>query len=351
MTNNEWGISTPARTQHGEKHIADRGKAFGMQTADIDGNDPEVAYRELQKAMEYVRTERKPFLLEAMVSRLYGHSSASGANFITEEADPLAEIEKRLEERAILTRAADGRAPREAHAGAARGEKRVREEPQPHGKHIWNHVFAEPDARDGRTGEGTGRNVDASFKPCASRCTSGETRLGVTDIFGEDVGPPLGGVFTATQGLKTAWNSPLDERGIVGAAIGPGAGGAAARRGDPVLRLRVQHDRSAEARRRDAAGRRTALGNCPMVLMTPVGSGIRGSIYHSHSFDAQATRLPGWKIVMPSTPLDAYGLMLSAIVDPNPVMFLAPKALMRAKARPGRAHPRRAGRRQAAVAR
>ena len=46
----------------------------------------------------------------------------------------------------------------------------------------------------------------------------GETRLGVTDIFGEDVGPPLGGVFTATQGLETAWNSPLDERGIVGTA-------------------------------------------------------------------------------------------------------------------------------------
>src|SRR5258708_15152664 len=48
----------------------------------------------------------------------------------------------------------------------------------------------------------------------------GEERLGVTDIFGEDVGPPLGGVFTQSQGLKTAWNSPLDERGIVGAAMG-----------------------------------------------------------------------------------------------------------------------------------
>src|SRR5260370_6847588 len=48
----------------------------------------------------------------------------------------------------------------------------------------------------------------------------GETHLGVTDVFGEDVGPPLGGVFTATQGLKTAWNSPLDERGIVGTAMG-----------------------------------------------------------------------------------------------------------------------------------
>src|SRR5262249_20931323 len=48
----------------------------------------------------------------------------------------------------------------------------------------------------------------------------GEEHLGVTDVFGEDVGPPLGGVFTATQGLKTAWNSPLDERGIIGMAMG-----------------------------------------------------------------------------------------------------------------------------------
>jgi 2-oxoisovalerate dehydrogenase E1 component beta subunit len=76
-----------------------------------------------------------------------------------------------------------------------------------------------------------------------------------------------------------------------------------------------------------------------MVLMTPVGSGIRGSIYHSHSFDGQATRLPGWKIVIPSNPRDAYGLLLSAIVDPNPVMYLAPKALLRAKAAPGEELP------------
>ena len=55
---------------------------------------------------------------------------------------------------------------------------------------------------------------------CVWRLHYGETHLGVTDIFGEDVGPPLGGVFTATQGLKTAWNSPLDERGIIGMAMG-----------------------------------------------------------------------------------------------------------------------------------
>src|SRR5262245_1471756 len=67
----------------------------------------------------------------------------------------------------------------------------------------------------------------------------------------------------------------------------------------------------------------------PIVLMTPSGSGIRGSLYHSHSFEGWATRLAGWKIVMPSNPLDAYGLMLSAIAYPNPVMVLLPKALLR----------------------
>jgi 2-oxoisovalerate dehydrogenase E1 component beta subunit len=159
----------------------------------------------------------------------------------------------------------------------------------------------------------------------------GEERLGVTDVFGEDVGPPLGGVFTQSQGLKTAWNSPLDERGIVGMAMGLALAGQR-----PVAEIQFCDYAFNMIDLLKLAGSMcwSSAGdfNCPMVLMTPVGSGIRGSIYHSHSFDAQATRIPGWKIVMPSNPLDAYGLLLSAIVDPNPVMYLAPKALLRAKA-------------------
>src|SRR5258708_16778390 len=81
------------------------------------------------------------------------------------------------------------------------------------------------------------------------------------------------------------------------------------------------------------AGNQRWAGNghyeMPIVVMTPSGSGIRGSLYHSHSFESWASRLPGWKIVMPSNPLDAYGLMLSAIIDPNPVLVLLPKALLR----------------------
>ncbi len=158
----------------------------------------------------------------------------------------------------------------------------------------------------------------------------GETHLGVTDVFGEDVGPPLGGVFTATQGLKTAWNSPLDERGIVGTAMGIAYAG-----GRPVFEVQFCDYAFNMIDLLKVAGNQRWAGagtfDMPIVMMTPTGSGIRGSMYHSHSYESWASRLPGWKIVMPSDPLDAYGLMLSAIVDPNPVMVLLPKALLRVR--------------------
>lgn len=158
----------------------------------------------------------------------------------------------------------------------------------------------------------------------------GETHLGLQEIFGEDVGPPLGGVFTATQGLKNSWNSPLDERGIVGAAIGLGLSGSRC-----VAEVQFCDYIYNTIDLLKLGGMQTWSSNgdwpCPMTIMTPVGSGIRGSIYHSHSFDATMTHIPGWKIVMPSTPYDAYGLLLACLKEPNPTMFLIPKALMRVR--------------------
>jgi 2-oxoisovalerate dehydrogenase E1 component beta subunit len=158
----------------------------------------------------------------------------------------------------------------------------------------------------------------------------GEEHLGVTDVFGEDVGPPLGGVFTATQGLRTAWNSPLDERGIVGAAMGIAYAG-----GRPVCEIQFCDYGFNMIDLLKVAGNQRWAGagnyDMPIVVMMPSGSGIRGSLYHSHSYEGWATRLTGWKVVMPSNALDAYGLMLSAIADPNPVMVLLPKALLRVR--------------------
>ncbi len=145
VANNRWGISTPASEQHAEKAIADRARPFGIRAATIDANDPGVAYRELKKAMDYVRTERRPFLLEALVSRLYGHSSASGANFVPDEVDCLVVFEKRLEERKVLTRAAMDELRARTTQELLEASKRVRTEPQPSGDSIWRHVFAERD--------------------------------------------------------------------------------------------------------------------------------------------------------------------------------------------------------------
>ncbi len=143
VTNNKWGISTSYQGQHGEPRVAERGKAFGMRTKTIDGNDPVNAYLELQQAMEYVRKERRPFLLEANVSRLYGHSSASGANYVTEEPDCLKLFEDRLEKEGVLTRQEIDKA-RERWSNEIADKARIaREEPLPDGSTIWKHIFAE----------------------------------------------------------------------------------------------------------------------------------------------------------------------------------------------------------------
>lgn len=158
----------------------------------------------------------------------------------------------------------------------------------------------------------------------------GETHLGVTDVFGQDVGAPLGGVFTCSQGLRTAWNTPLDERGIIGTALGIAYAG-----GKPVAEIQfcdyIYNVIDLLKLCGNAHWSSAGEYHVPIVVMTPVGAGIHGSMYHSHSFESIASHIQGWTIVMPSNAKDAYGLMLSAIADPNPVLFMAPKGLMRAK--------------------
>lgn len=145
VTNNGWGISTPEHEQQGGEHIADRGAALGMKTAVIDGNDVESAYRGLEAAIRYVRTERKPLVLEAYVSRLYGHSSSSGSNYVDAEVDCVAELEKKLAARGLRS-LEESRALRERHEQRLlEAGKMVAAEQRPPAEAIWDHVFADRD--------------------------------------------------------------------------------------------------------------------------------------------------------------------------------------------------------------
>lgn len=96
VTNNGYGISTPHASQHAARRIADRALPYGIRAETIDGNDPVAAWNAIDRAMRYVRRERKPFLLEATVSRLHGHSSSSGAQRVWDEPDPVALFEQKL---------------------------------------------------------------------------------------------------------------------------------------------------------------------------------------------------------------------------------------------------------------
>jgi len=143
VSNNGYGISTPARSQHGEKNICDWAKPFNMPSKTFNANDPVASWNAISEAMAYVRKERKPYLLEAQVSRLYGHSSSSGANRV-DEPDCIALFEKELVKRTLSTEAklaevwqAEKKAMDDAH-------ETVKSEPFPAAESIWDNVYSGP---------------------------------------------------------------------------------------------------------------------------------------------------------------------------------------------------------------
>lgn len=153
-------------------------------------------------------------------------------------------------------------------------------------------------------------------------------------VFGEDVGPK-GGVFLATEGLteefgeQRCFDTPLSEDGIIGTAVGMAMNGLR-----PVAEIQFQDfifpafdqivSEAARLHYRSAGG-----WNCPIVIRVPYGGGIHGSLYHSQSIEAFYGHVPGLKVVIPSTPADAKGVLWSAIEDPDPVMVIEPKKLYR----------------------
>lgn len=148
VQNNRWGISTGYEGQHGESNIADRGKAFNMRTRVMNGNDPIESYMVLQEEMAYIRKNKKPVLLEAHVSRLYGHSSATGANLIP-ETDCLKEFEKLLLKNGTLKPADAKKIWQDCEDEYRAAQEVARGEPSPTAESVWEHVYSqsEPDWR------------------------------------------------------------------------------------------------------------------------------------------------------------------------------------------------------------
>jgi 2-oxoisovalerate dehydrogenase E1 component alpha subunit len=150
VQNNKWGISTSYDGQHGETNIADRAKAFNIRSRVINGNDPVESYLAIQEEMNYIRKTGKPSFIEAHLSRLYGHSSASGANFVPGELDCLRDFESRLF-KADLLKEKDSKAIWQKYEDeSVEAQRIVRGEPAPTAESIWDHVFVGNENADWR---------------------------------------------------------------------------------------------------------------------------------------------------------------------------------------------------------
>ena len=163
------------------------------------------------------------------------------------------------------------------------------------------------------------------------------TEMGVDErivIMGEDVGFN-GGVFRATEGLQQefgeerVFDTPLNESGIIGLACGMAVNGM---RPVPEIQFMDFIYPAFDQIVSEVAKLRYRSGgefSCPMVIRTPYGGGIRGGHYHSQSSEAYFAHTPGLKVVVPSNPYDAKGLLIASMRDDDPVMFLEPKKIYR----------------------
>lgn len=150
VQNNKWGISTCYEGQHGETQIADRAKAFNIRSRVINGNDPIEVYLCLEEDMAYIRKTGKPAFVEAHVSRLYGHSSASGANPVANEVDPVKDFENRLLKAGILKTADIKELWEGFETEGVRAAEIARAEAVPIGSTIWDHSYVGNENSDWR---------------------------------------------------------------------------------------------------------------------------------------------------------------------------------------------------------
>lgn len=368
IENNLYAISVP-QAEEVAGTVADRAQGYGITGVVVDGNDVLAVYGAMAAAVERARAGEGPTLIEAKTYRYYAHTSDDDDKLyrtreeveLWRRKDPIPNLRQYLVEKRLLDAATEERIDREVEEEIARAVAEAEAAPDP--TDATGRVYALPiEPSEPVTEVEEDRGTDRVNLITAINRALHEIMEAHPDtlVFGEDVADPKGGVFKATVGLTDefghdrAFNAPLSESLIVGVAIGLAATGAKA---IPEIQFADFIHPAFDQIVSEAARihyRSNGRWSCPIVIRTPYGGGIHGALYHSQSVEAFYAHVPGLKVVVPSTPADAKGLLWSAVEDPDPVLFLEPKKLYRLVEGPypdgvhrvplGRARLRRAGR-------
>lgn len=339
IENNGYGLSTPTDEQFVCKQLADRAIGYGMKGITIDGNNILEVHKAISIAREYCIKEQKPILIECMTFRMRGHEEASGVKYVPKELfetwakkDPVSNYETWLLKEKLITQAAIDKIRegilKEIEDGLAVG---------------FAAEAIKPDTSEELA------DVYKPFTPAVSSPSSQKTekkfiqalsdglrqsmeRFDNLVLMGQDIAE-YGGAFKVTDGFVDQFgkarvrNTPLCESAIVGTALGLSINGfksmmemqfadfATVGFNQIINNLAKIHYRWGQ--------------NADVVIRMPTGGGVGAGPFHSQSNEAWFVKTPGLKVVYPSTPECAKGLINAAIEDPNPVIFFEHKALYR----------------------
>jgi len=340
IENNGYGLSTPTSEQYKCKRLVDRAVGYGIDGFQLDGNNIIEVYSSIKKIAEDIRKKPRPVLVECITFRRRGHEEASGVKYVPkelisywEEKDPVLNFEKFLVNENILNEISINEIKNlikveiEEALLITSQEKEISSSESNELYDVYmpyNYLSIKPKSKN----KSEKRFVDAISDGLKQSMQNNKDVI----LMGQDVAE-YGGVFKITEGFINEFgkerirNTPICESAIVGAGLGLSINNKKAviemqfadfvtcGFNQIVNNLAKSHFRWSQ--------------NADVVVRMPTGAGVGAGPFHSQSNEAWFTHTPGLKVVYPSNPYDAKGLLAASINDPNPVMFFEHKALYR----------------------
>lgn len=341
IENNGYGLSTPVQEQYRCERLIDKAAGYGMEGVRIDGNNILTVYDTIKGVRDYCIRHQKPYLIECMTFRMRGHEEASGTKYVPaelfttwEQKDPIKNYERYLIEQGVLT-SFDVADIKNEFKQKIESELAIGLAPAP--------VIAVPESElkdvyaprteplAVLTEDDQGRElrfVDAISEGLRQQLEK-DSRL---VLMGQDIAA-YGGAFKITEGFVQQFgeqrirNTPLCESAILGTALGLSL------EGYPSM-VEMQFADFVSVGLNQIVNNLAKIHyrwgqNANVVVRMPTGAGVGAGPFHSQSNEAWFTHIPGLKVVYPATPLDAKGLLIASLNDPNPVLFFEHKALYR----------------------
>lgn len=339
IENNGYGLSTPTEEQYNCKSLVDKGIGYGMEAHQIDGNNIVEVYKKVSELANSLRENPRPILLEFITFRRRGHEEASGTKYVPKELikswelkDPIENYESFLISKGKINQKIIAELKEQIKKDIQENLEIAFQEPAVvyESKSFKNDVYAPCTFKEVKKSLNTQyiRFVDAVKEGLLEAMKQHEQ----TVIMGQDIAE-YGGAFKVTEGFVALFgrdrvrNTPICESGVLSAAMGLSIGGHKAivemqfadfvsSGFNPIVNyLAKTHFRWGE--------------KADVVIRMPCGAGVGAGPFHSQTNEAWFTKTPGLKVVYPAFPLDAKGLLIAAVEDPNPVLFFEHKALYR----------------------